>query len=98
VIFDREHVVGPTRTVCRRRATLLAAFVSVAACLVLPGAASAAEKITENGAKLQLRVDAKGRAVVSWTKGGVRRHAAVWGAINARHPHPTRPQVQFKID
>jgi len=77
---------------------LLAALVSVAACLVAPGVANASEKITENATKLQLRVDAKGRAVVSWTKGGVRRHAAVWGAINARHPSKTVPQVKFKID
>lgn len=97
MIFDREHVVG-FGTVCRRRATLLAALASVAACLVAPGAANASEKIVDNPAKPQLRVDAKGRAVVSWTKGGVRRHAAVWGAINARHPDPTRPQVKFKID
>ncbi len=97
-MLDRESVVGFSGTVCRRRATLLAAFVSVAACLVAPGAAHATEKITENATKLQLRVDAKGRAVVSFNKGGVRRHAAVWGAINARHPDPNRKQVAFKID
>jgi hypothetical protein len=98
VIFDREHVVGFFGTVCRRRPALLAALATVAACLAVPSVAGASEKITANAAKLQLRVDGKGRAVVSWTKGGVRRHAAVWGAINARHPDPTRPQVRFRID
>ena len=85
-------------TVCRRRATLLLALASAAACLAAPGTASATQKITVNGSDYQLRVDAKGRAVVSWTKKGVRQHAAVWGAINARHPDPDRPQVKFTID
>lgn len=91
-------MAGFSGTVCRRRLPLLVALATAAACLVAPGAANASEKITENAAKLELRVDGKGRAVVSWTKGGVRRHAAVWGAINARHPDPNRPQVKFKID
>ena len=98
VISDRERVIGFLGTVCRRRAPLLAALAAAAACLVAPGVAGATEKITTNVTKLQLRVDGKGRAVVSWTKGGVRRHAAVWGAINARHPSTVLPQVRFKID
>lgn len=91
-------MAGFSRTVCRRRLPLLVALATAAACLVAPGVASASEKITENAAKVELRVDAKGRAVVSWTRGGVRRHAAVWGAINARHPTQSRPQVKFRID
>lgn len=91
-------MVGVSRTVCRRRAGLLVVLATAAACLAAPGVAAASEKLTDNATKIVLKVNAKNRAVVSWTHGGVRRHAAIWGAVNARHPSRTRKQVSFTID
>lgn len=60
--------------------------------------AQASEKLTDNASKVTLKVDRVGRAVVSYTRAGTRRHAVVWGAVNARHPNRSVPQVKFKVD
>jgi hypothetical protein len=77
---------------------LLATLFVFASVVAAPEVAQASEKLTDNASNVTLKVDNSGHAVVSWTRGGVRRNAAVWGAINARHPHPSIPQVKFKID
>ena len=62
------------------------------------GTASASEKLTDNAANIQLQVDAKGHAVVSYSRAGRRWHTVVWGAMNARQPSRSVPQVSFRID
>jgi hypothetical protein len=76
----------------------LAALLVLASALVTPQAAQASEKLTDNAGNVTLKVDNAGHAVVSWSRGGARRHAVVWGAMNARHPNASVPQVKFKID
>jgi hypothetical protein len=76
----------------------LAALAVLASVVAAPEVATASEKLTDNASNVTLKVDNSGRAVVSWSNGGRRRNAVVWGAINARHPHPSVPQVKFKID
>jgi hypothetical protein len=60
--------------------------------------AAASEKLTDNASNVSLKVDNAGRAVVSFTRNGRRQHPVVWGAVNARHPSQSVPQVSFKID
>jgi hypothetical protein len=79
------------------RARLLTALAVLVSVVAAPEA-SASEKLTDNASNVTLKVDNAGHAVVGFTRAGVRRHAVVWGAINARHPNPSVPQVRFKID
>lgn len=84
-----------------RRIGLARAFVAtaaVAALMVLAGPAPASEKLWHNARNVSLKVDGKGHAVVGFTSGGRRFHPVVWGAVNARHPSQSGPQVSFKID
>ncbi len=76
----------------------LAALAVLASVVAGPEAAFGSEKITDNASDVTLRVDRGGRAVVSYTRAGRRTHAVVWGAVNARHPSRTVPQVEFKVD
>ncbi|MDQ3859352.1 MAG: hypothetical protein M3327_13070 [Actinomycetota bacterium] len=77
---------------------LFAALATLAIVLAAPGAARASEKLTDNASRVVLKVDNAGHAVVSFTRAGRRMHPVVWGAVNARHPSQTVPQVKFKID
>jgi hypothetical protein len=76
----------------------LAAFATLVACFGLSGTASASEKVADNATNVALRVDAKGHAVVDYSKAGRRWHVVYWGALNARPPSATRPQVKFRVD
>ena len=80
-------------------ARIVFVLAALAAALVSAQAASASQLLDRNTSNVSIKVDAQGRAVVYYSKaGGVRRHALVWGAINARAPHPTIRQVGFKVD
>ena len=79
----------------KRLVTSVAVLASV---LAAPQVAHATERVADNASRVSLKVDNAGHAVVSWTSAGKRRHVAVWGAINARHPNPSVPQVKFKMD
>jgi hypothetical protein len=81
-----------------RKRQLVAGLAALASFAAAPQAAYASEKLTDNATNVTLKVDNRGHAVVSWTRAGRRQHAVVWGAINARHPTRSRPQVKFKID
>src|ERR687891_1067500 len=78
-----------------RVASLLAA---VAAALTVAAPASAAQLLARNASKVSIKVDKQARAVVYYRIGGSQKAAAVWGAINAVAPSPTRKQVEFKVD
>ena len=76
----------------------LAALATLVACFGLPGTASASEKLTDNATNVSIKVDAKGHAVVYYSRYGRRWHPVIWGAMNARQPSPTVRQVSFRVD
>jgi hypothetical protein len=79
-----------------RSQLVLLAAVLVA---VAPAAsAGASEKLTDNASNIVLEVDNAGHAVVYFTRAGRRLHPVVWGAVNARAPVRSVPQVAFKVD
>ncbi|HSC92096.1 MAG TPA: hypothetical protein VLB86_10630 [Gaiellaceae bacterium] len=74
-------------------------LLSVAA-LAAAGVARASEALPDVDVRLRsLQVDAKGQALVTYTRPDGRvRHALLWGAVDARTPDPSRPQVRFRRD
>jgi hypothetical protein len=75
--------------------------VLIAAAVVLLSAApaaSASEIIDRNARDVRLGVDASGQALVTYKAGGRVMHVRAWGAVNARHPTTSRPQVRFRKD
>ena len=53
--------------------------------------------IDRNVSRPALTIDRHGRAHVSYYRGGQKKLVIAWGAINARAPSQTRPQVTFRI-
>jgi hypothetical protein len=78
------------------RTTVIALVAAVAA--IVPATAFASELIDRNASNIQLAVNRKGEALLTYRARGRVRHVLVWGAINARHPTRGVPQVAFKID
>src|SRR5690349_2237375 len=76
------------------RAFLAAAGVAVS----LAGSASASQLVGENARAVRLAADGSGRALVTFTSGGVVHHVLAWGAVNARAPSRSQPQVEFRVD
>ena len=68
------------------------AFISAA------GSARASEIIDRNAQSIRLGVDASGHAMVTYKVRGRVMHVRVWGAIDARQPTTSRPQVRFRKD
>src|SRR5512132_2233823 len=83
-----------------RRLTLSLLLALLMIALAAPAEAGASALIARSATKVTLKVNAKNRAVLSYTAKGVRRHVLVWGAINAKAPDPQHPnsQVKFRID
>jgi hypothetical protein len=77
------------------RRSLLLASVLV---LVLPGVASAAQLVDRDATAVQIRIDGKGEALLTYRKAGKTKHVLVWGAINASAPTPGAHQVRFSLD
>jgi hypothetical protein len=78
-----------------------AAFVFsslLAGMLASAGAAGASEIIDRNAQKVRLAVSAQGQALVTYRARGRLHHVRAWGAINARHPSQSKPQVRFRKD
>lgn len=72
-------------------------FVAFTA-LVLTPPAAASQLIDRNATGVQLAVTRDGKtAVLSYRAHGRRWRVRAWGAINARFPNPSVPQVQFRI-
>jgi hypothetical protein len=69
-----------------------------AAFLAVPAAASASEIIDRNASNISLQVAKNGQALVSYNARGKRWNVLAWGAVNAIHPTPLRPQVKFRLD
>jgi hypothetical protein len=77
------------------------AAVAVSAVLVALAAAGAgqcSEIIDRNAQKVRLGVDGSGQALVTYAVRGRVMHVRVWGAMDARQPSTSRPQVAFRKD
>src|SRR5262249_30745927 len=70
--------------------------LAIAAMLVI-GDARASDLLDVNATDIKLEVHGK-RALVEYRANGKARHVLVWGAVNARTPNASRPQVRFKRD
>ncbi len=67
--------------------------------LVVVPAAAASDRLALNATDAALAVSADGKtAVVTYRSRGALHHALVWGAVDARPPSRTVPQVRFTID
>ena len=60
-------------------------------------AAGASELIARNATNVRLQADAQGRALISFRSEGQSRQLLAWGAVDARPPSTTVPQVAFKL-
>jgi hypothetical protein len=60
--------------------------------------AGASQLIDRNATGLQLVVDAKGEAMLTYTAGGKLKHVLAWGAVNAIPPNQNRKQTAFSLD
>jgi hypothetical protein len=69
-----------------------------AAALVVAAPASASEIIDRDATGVKLAVNAQGQALVTYRARGRQWRVLAWGAVNARPPHSTIPQVKFKKD
>jgi hypothetical protein len=70
----------------------------VAASLAVASSASASELIDRDASNVQLKLNARGEALLTYTAAGVEKHVLAWGAINAIPPTRGRKQVEFKKD
>ena len=81
----------------RRLALALATAGSVVA--TLPATAHASEQVGSNEHSISLIVNSRAIARVTYTTAaGQVVHALAWGAVNARVPTPTVPQVRFDLN
>ena len=76
---------------------LLSALVAGFAAAV-PAPAFASQLIDRNASHVQLAVDRKGEALITYRSRGVLRHVLAWGAVNAIAPSPDRSQVRLSLD
>jgi len=78
----------------------LAVVVTVLATVGLgvAGGASAAQLIDRDAVGVQLSINAKGEALLTYRKGSTAKHVLVWGAVNALVPSPGAQQVKFSLD
>jgi hypothetical protein len=82
----------------RFRPAALSSILAMTAVLVAPGIASASQLIGRNASNVQLRVNARSEAMLSYTTAGKRMNVLAWGATNAVSPSMGTAQVQFKLD
>ncbi|HEY1370003.1 MAG TPA: hypothetical protein VGF23_22950 [Gaiellaceae bacterium] len=79
----------------RSLAVLLAALV---ASLAAVGDASASQLIDRDAKDAHLAVNSRGEAMLTYRKGGKLVHVLAWGAVDARQPGSSLPQVKFQKD
>ena len=73
-------------------------FSGILVLLAFVGTASASEIIDRNAQNVRLAVNGSGQALVTYRAHGRTMHVLAWGAIDARQPSPSRPQVRFRKD
>jgi len=81
-----------------RTVIVAAAATAALVALALPMSAAASQLIDRDPIGLQIRVNARGEALLSYHAAGQLKHVLVWGAINALAPGRAVPQVRFKLD
>lgn len=79
---------------------MLVRLVLAAALIVALAAAPAysSQLIDRNASNVELAVNAKGEALITYTAGGKLKHVLAWGAVNAVAPTTARKQVAFSLD
>lgn len=82
----------------RARLTSCGALLVALFALVLPAAASASRLIDRNASQVRLAVNRKGEALITYRAGRQLKHVLAWGAIDARRPDRSVPQVRFRLD
>ena len=78
-----------------RRTALVLALVSTC---VFAASANASQLIDRNATGVELAINAKGEALVTYHSGGAVKHVLAWGAVNAIAPTRARAQVAFQLD
>jgi hypothetical protein len=73
------------------------ATVAVVLAVVAAPEAGASELIARDATAVGLRADAQGRALITFRSGGQARQLLAWGAVNARAPSRSVPQVAFRL-
>jgi hypothetical protein len=76
-----------------RAAALLAVLAAA-----LPASASASQLIDRNASGVKLEVNGAGQALLTYRAAGQLKHVLVWGAVDARLPNASVPQVEFRVD
>lgn len=79
-----------------RRFAAIGALVVGAVVAAAPAPAS--QLIDRNASGVQLAVNARGEALLTYHARGGLQHVLVWGAVNARQPASGKPQVRFHKD
>jgi hypothetical protein len=64
---------------------------------LLAPSALGSQLIGRDATNVRLQVDAEGHALVSFRSGGTARTVVAWGAVDARDPSRTQPQVAFSL-
>src|SRR5688500_6368879 len=82
----------------RRPLVASAVAVAVVSFFGFQHPADASYLLARNAEVLSLKVNRKGVALITYRANGRVWHVLAWGAINARHPSRSVPQVKFKID
>lgn len=60
--------------------------------------AGASQLIARDATQVKLRVNASGKALLTYRVAGRTRQVLAWGAVNAIHPTQKRAQVAFRVD
>ena len=72
-------------------------FACLCAVVLVPATALGSELIGRDATDVRLQVDATSHALVSFRSGGSARTVSAWGAVDAREPSRTQPQVAFSL-
>jgi hypothetical protein len=73
-------------------------LLAVTAVLSQSGPAAASQLVGVNASGVSLSADGSGRALVSFQSGGSAQRVLAWGAVDARSPSRSVPQVEFRLD
>jgi hypothetical protein len=72
--------------------------LAVAAAAIAAPFAGASQLIDRNAVGVQLSVNAKGEALLTYRKGGKLERVLAWGAVDAVSPTDDAPQTELKLD
>jgi hypothetical protein len=93
---DRSYELQSRFAAQAYRFTLLAFAAALA--LIAAADATASQLIDRNATGVRLAANSKGEALLTYQARGGLQRVRLWGAVNARPPSTSRPQVQFSKD